>query len=333
MDYLAILKRAFRITCRYRALWLFGILLALFGGGGGGGGDGSSGGGGDGGSSFAQLLQILRYQLNNSDLERFSRDWALGPGAIAAIILGIVLFIVALIVLSVIIRYVCIGALIGMVDDVERTETTSIGSGFRIGWARFLRLFAISLVLGIPTAAILLGALLIALLPLPIVILGITGREVVLIALGILGMIGLFLLWILVALVALVVGAVVSVLTKFMHRRCVLAGEGVLESVREGFWMVRRNIRDASIIGLLLFGIELVLSIVLITAMLVGMGIVAGLVAASWFVTRAIIAAIGTGLPALLLLIAALTLLQGLVIVFRSAVWTLVYREMDGGAG
>ena len=35
MDYGRILARAFEITRRYRALWLFGFLLAVIGGSGG----------------------------------------------------------------------------------------------------------------------------------------------------------------------------------------------------------------------------------------------------------------------------------------------------------
>ncbi len=61
MDYGKILARAFEITRKYRALWLFGILAALFSGGNsfnvgnwvGGGGNG--GGGGDGSDVFPIL--------------------------------------------------------------------------------------------------------------------------------------------------------------------------------------------------------------------------------------------------------------------------------------
>ena len=37
MNQVALVKRAFAITRRYRVLWLFGILVALTSGGGGGG--------------------------------------------------------------------------------------------------------------------------------------------------------------------------------------------------------------------------------------------------------------------------------------------------------
>lgn len=51
MDFGRLLGRAFQITLHHRALWLYGFLLALFGGSGGsmnyrfpGGGSGSPGG-------------------------------------------------------------------------------------------------------------------------------------------------------------------------------------------------------------------------------------------------------------------------------------------------
>ena len=41
MDHVGILKRAVKLTWRNRALWFFGILLALTSGGGGGGANGN----------------------------------------------------------------------------------------------------------------------------------------------------------------------------------------------------------------------------------------------------------------------------------------------------
>ena len=46
MDYIAIFKRAFKLTIKYRALWLFGFFLALCSGSSGGNGNFSSPGSG-----------------------------------------------------------------------------------------------------------------------------------------------------------------------------------------------------------------------------------------------------------------------------------------------
>ena len=60
MDHVKILKQAWEITRHYRALWVFGIILALTSGTfWGGGGSGGRGGGGDGKSIDSQVADVL----------------------------------------------------------------------------------------------------------------------------------------------------------------------------------------------------------------------------------------------------------------------------------
>jgi hypothetical protein len=51
MNHINILKRAFNITVNYRALWIFGMLLALTTGSGNGGNGNMSSSSGDNGSN------------------------------------------------------------------------------------------------------------------------------------------------------------------------------------------------------------------------------------------------------------------------------------------
>lgn len=313
MDYTGILKRAARITWRQRALWLFGLLLAICSGGGGGGGGGR------------QAAQGLSYQFNHSDVDRLRSlpepSWPL----LIAFVLAAVGLVLLLILVHIVFQYLSTGALIGMVDEVEREGSTSVRSGFRTGRARFLRLLAISLLLGVPAAIVILGLLLIVLLPLPLIIMG-AGRDSAALAIvGVVGMVGLFLLWL---LVALVVGAVLGVLQEFMYRRCVLAGEGVLDSIRAGYDLVRRNLRDAGLTWLLLFGIRLAASVVLMPVALVALGLIAGVALAAWAIAGSVIAPLVVALPALLVAGAGLVFAKALLLVFGSTVWTLVYREL-----
>jgi hypothetical protein len=313
MNYTEILKRAGRITWHHRALWLFGVLLVLFGGG----SPSPAPNGNNGG-------QNVQYRFGYTDIEGLilpTVNWA----AVIAIMLAVLALILVLIVISIIVRYLSIGALIGMVDEVEREESTSIRSGFRTGWARFLRLFAVELLLGIPAAIIFIGLLLIVLVPLPLVIVGARGDAAILIVLGVIGMIGLFLLWLLLAIVA---GVVLHVLLQFAYRRCVLAGEGVFGSIREGYHMVRRNIRDAGLTWLLLLGIRLVLSVVLVPVGLLLLAVPVSMGAAAWAISRTLVGALVAGLPLLVVAIAGLVFVEALWLIFESAVWTLVYREI-----
>src|SRR5438105_4227365 len=138
MDHIRIIKRAFSITTSYRALWVFGIILALTTGGSRRLG-GSNGGGGRGGTGPGQF------------------HWpVIAPAVLHAIIVaGITLLCVFLIVgvIATIARYVSATALIRMVDQYETTgQKVGFRQGFRLGWSRrALRLFLLDLALGLIT--------------------------------------------------------------------------------------------------------------------------------------------------------------------------------------
>lgn len=318
MNYTAILKRAAEITWRHRALWLFGVLLALFGGSSGG----SGGGGGGAGPS-------LQYQFGHGDLAGLQMPPEVSVALVPFILLAALVFILVMIALAVVVGYTARGALIGMVDEVERTGATSLSSGFRTGWARFLRLFAIALVIGLP-ATIALMVLLIVLVapPVGVIVFGVGQDMPALAVLAGLAAVGLFLLWL---VLAIVVGAVIEVLSEVMYRRAVLDLDDVFQSVREGYRVVRSNLREVGLTWLILFGIRLALNIVLMPVAILAFGLVAMPGFAAWALTGSAVAALVAALPLLLVIGAALVLAQGIYLVFHSAVWTLVYREITSG--
>lgn len=311
MNYSAILKRAGHVTWRYRALWLFGILLALLGGGGGGGRDGAN----------VTLQPLFQWHEPAAYWGPMS-----GP-AIVGFLLLLIAFVAVLVVVSIVVRYISEGALIGMVDEIEGSSATSIGGGFRTGWTRFLRLFAISLLVWIPAIVVITLPLLIVAAPLLLIGVSAALHTAVFGAIGVIGTIGLGLLW---ALFALAVAAAADLLLEFMYRRCVLEREGVFASIRGGYHMVRRNLREAGLMWLLLFGINLALGVVLVPVALLGLGLVGGPALLAWAATRTVIAALLVGMPLLLVFIAAAVFVGGLYSVFRSTVWTLTYRDIAG---
>ena len=137
MDHVSILKRAFDITRRYKALWIFGILLALFGGTGGGGPNINIPGGGRG-RAPGRLPSFAPPQVD--------------PGTIIGIAVVCCCLLLLFTIAAIIISYVARTALYRMVDEIEETGTCpSWREGFRLGWSqRALRLFGIDLVIGIP---------------------------------------------------------------------------------------------------------------------------------------------------------------------------------------
>ncbi len=323
MNHTKVLKRAWHIVWSYRALWVFGFLLALTAGGGGSGG----------GNPLVQLnLGGEDFAGSGLRLERI-------PSNVGSMLLAIGIIVACLIVLLIIVaaiaRYVAATALIRMVDDHEETgRKRSIRQGFRMGWSRSaFRLFLIQLVVGLPIAVVFILLFALALAPL---LLWATGAE----AAGAIGTVITVGLCIIVILLAIVVSLILSVLKPFFQRVCVLQQMGVTESIRQGYAMVRGNLKDVGLMWLITVGLRIGWMILMIPAallLLVVSGALGGLLAllaggltglvfegaAPWIVGGVV------GIPIfILMLVAPLSLLGGLFEAFLSSTWTLTYREL-----
>jgi hypothetical protein len=340
MDHIKVLKRAWETTWRYRVLWVFGIILALTtGGSGGGNGGGSGGGGGNGGNGT--FTPPGDFPWPNW---RYTWD-EIPPHILSALIIGsisVICVILFLIVVGTIARYVAETALIRMVDDHEETgEQRSVRQGFRMGWSRTtFRLFLINLLISLPTtmAFILLFAL--ALAPL---LLWATGNRFA----GVIGTVATVGLFFLILFLAIVVGTVITLLRRFFWRACALEQLGVIDSIREGFDVVRRHVKDVVIMWLIMVGVRIGWAIAMVVSFIVLLpvvlllivvgGVVGGAPAlvigglASLFLEGPIPWVMGAviGLPIFILIMAApWVFLDGLMEVFKSSTWTLTYREL-----
>ncbi len=324
MDHLKILKQAFEITWRYRALWVFGILVALT----------TSRGGGNG--------RQLTYS-GDGDFPSFPGQVTppeIPPQVVGTLIvlgLGLVCLAIILAIVGIVVRYVATTALIGMVDDYAGTgEKRGVSWGINWGWSRTAwRLFLIDLLIGLPVAVAFIVLFLLALSPL---LLWTTGGEIA----GIIGTLATVAMIIPLILLLIVVSAVLSLLIQFFRRACALEGVGVIDAIRQGYSLVRRHLTDVGVMWLIMIGLGLAWLLVIIPLMillvLLGLGIgglsallVAGL--ASLILEGAVpwILAVIAGLPIFILVFAIPALfLGGLVEVFRSSVWTLTYRELRG---
>ena len=331
MDHIKVLKRAWETTWRYRALWVFGIILALTTAGGGYNFGGRAGGNGGGNGGFPPPGEFTMPEI---------------PPRIVTIlvVVGVALacLILLLIVVATVARYVAETALIQMVDHYEETgEQLGVRQGFRLGWSRTaFRLFLISLVIGLPTALVFILLFALALAPLLLWVTRFTAAGVI----GTVATIGLFFLTI---FLAIVVGVTLRLLTRFFWRACALEEGGVIEAIRQGFGVVMRHWQDVLIMWLIIIGVSigwaialLVITILLlpvIILLIVVGGVLGGLPALLvWGVTSLfaegalpwILAAV-VGIPILALVIALPFLfLGGLMEVFKSSVWTLTYREL-----
>jgi len=341
MEYGRIIRRALEITWRHKVLWAFGIAAALFGGAQGGHGGGGSG---------------IQYVFSGKDIEQWRQKMPWMPGcplrpwrwpqapppdwqAMVPVVLAVVaiLLVVALLVFvaSIIIRYTSLGALAGMVDEVERTESTSFRSGFKKGWSRLLRLFAIDLIIGMAmfvlilvlAALAIIGVLLAAA---PAILLFKAGT-----AAGVAGIlwavaVGLGLLLVLI-LVGLALEVLVTLIREFAFRACVIDGKGVFDALGAAIALTRSRSREAAFMWLLLLAINLAVGLVAIPLALLGVGGMLGPALFAFSTTGSVLAAVGVALPFVFIIVLASAVIGGIYLTFRSAVWTLTYRELRAG--
>jgi hypothetical protein len=350
MNFGEILKGAWHNVRRYRALWVFGIVLALvtfsweWAALMGGDDQGSTPSGlqierrpGETfGEAFRRALDQELDQAGRELDELLGQELDLKVGRdIVALITALLSVALALYLLGRVARYVSETALIRMVDRHQETgQQQTVRHGLRLGWSRGAwRLFLIELTVNLVAIAgsLLLFAVIFSSVPLwsqggePTVIIG----AVITAALFFLGVF---------AVVVIVAG--VSLVKIFSRRACAIEGLGVMASVYRGYSLVRGNLRQLVLPALVMLGINFgwpalvgVLALVLL-----GIGIVVGGLPAllvNWLAglaagtTTAIVIAVAVGVLLLLLvLVAPLVWLDGLREVFLSSMWTLTYREL-----
>jgi hypothetical protein len=262
--------------------------------------------------------------------------------ALIAVVIGVICVILVMIIVGTIAHYVAKTALIRMVDDHEETgEQRSIREGFRLGWSlTTLRLFLINLLIDLPTTLLFIVLFILTAAPLLLWATGSTPAGII----GTVATVGLFFL---VLFLAIVVGTVLNLLKRFFWRACALENFGVLDSIREGFDIVRRHLKDVVIMWLIMIGVRIgwaitmvvtfiVLFPIVLLLILIG-GVVGGVPAlligglTSLFLGGPVPWIVGgiVGLPIFILVMAApWVFLEGLMETFKSSTWTLTYREL-----
>jgi len=143
------------------------------------------------------------------------------------------------------------------------------------------------------------------------------------------------------AILAIIVATVALNLIKLFARRvCALEGTGVIASVRHGYAMLRRNLKDVGVMWLITAGVHIGWPIVIVPVviLLIAVGVllggglllaVRGLTglalseAAAW-----IVAGVAAGVLFILVLAVPLAFLGGLKETYLSSTWTLTYREL-----
>lgn len=352
MNYQQILTRAWHLLWGYRALWFFGLLLAL---------------------TTSSLIpgpadnpsNGIQFEIDKSDFDirsfdELRADWpeiteALDTAwrevtaseaweAVVVAIVGVAAIVLIALIVAAFVRYTSETAVIRMVDHHEATGVKlSVGQGLRLGWSRpAWRLFLIDLVIRLPLALLFLVLFGLTLVPLALWLTGDIGA-------GIFGVVLTSVSFLAVVFLAVVVGALVTLLMQFMRRVCVLEDAGVWQSIGRGFSLVRHNLKDALIVGVIMIGIGIVFTFFFLAALIVlvpvdllfvvlgGLisavpGVIAGYVTSA-FASGAVPYIVGSliAVPLFALIVAIpFAFVGGWLHIFRSSTWTLTYRSMMG---
>jgi len=353
MDPVKILKRAWYILWNYRALWIFGLVLALAAGA-------SSGHGSNNNRVHYEQNQGQSQQFTPHSVQEAFREMGremqklfkegipaehISGEALRAFLWVIGAFVVVMLIVGIIVaiaRYVSETAVIRMVDEYEGTSNKlTVREGMRLGWSNISwRLFLINLIVNLPAITLMLVFLLAGLGIYFAVVNGSTTFSSVSIVI----MIGLAFLAI---FVVVIVSILLHLLRNFFWRICVLEEASVSESLRRGIAMVRENWKNVGLMWLVMIGLGIVWAIASIILAIITLPIV---------LVTAVIAAIVVALPFLLLVGAFGTFLSGPLMwvaagifvlplffliafspwlllgswqsVYTSTVWTLTYREI-----
>jgi hypothetical protein len=363
MATIQIFKKSVRLVWRYRALWLFGVLLAL---------------------TVNSTLWLgfawnnegvveNRVIITNTAIIKFPGQGLTidfrQPGApdvridgvkpgwyreltkdssisdVWALLFSIGILVMIGILTTALLRYTSRAALIRMVDENERSgKMVGLGQGLRLGWSRVAgKLFLIDLAITLPV--ILIITLLFCLAVSPLFLLGaerISESLAGVIGISMLVLTGLGLVFLLIIAIC----TILSITRPVMRQACAVDGMGVGASIRQGFvllktrfdrvlitWLTWLAVRVAWTITII--PVSIVLSPVLLISMVAGTVIaavptilVAGI--ASQFVTSVFAWIIGAvfGFPVFVLVtFSPIFFLSGLVEAFMSSFWTFSYRE------
>jgi hypothetical protein len=350
-----ILKRAWHILWNYRILWVFGFLLAIFGGSRGGGGNGGGGSGykfngNNGSQTFTPSTNPQVYEAQQWFQHNIVPLFTHPAQHIATFVwigVGLFLLILAFAVIFALVRYPAETAVIRMVDEYEQTGTKqSFKQGWKMGWnRRAFRLWVIDLVISLPVFIFLavlagLGWL---------VYLGVRSGAEAAIASSVIAAVGCAFLFIFAFIILMVL---LGLLRQFFVRAAALENTGIAESFRYGWAMFKGNWKSAALMWLVMLGIGIASGIVMLIVffllipaylvLILPAAIVAAIPGLIAFGVTSIFSAgplawilgIIVAVPFFfMIMFAPLAVVNGWYLVYESSVWTLTYREIKALEG
>jgi hypothetical protein len=300
MDYGNILGRAWRITWRWKVLWILGFLASL------GGGYGSS----------SSNYRIAGDEWGPRGVRIPEEVWVLlAAFACLALLLGIALW-----VLSIMAR----GGLIAGVQQVEEEGSTSLGAAWRPGVRRFWTLFGISVLTGLPALIVIVaGIFIVGLLVFGTIAAIDAAAEVG----GILGGSATLLCGGAVCCGGILLAIVLDQIRVYAERATMLEGLGWIDAFKRGWQVLKENLGPTVVLWLIFLVIGFIVAGVIVAPLVavmmpLFMAMTRGGSPSGWILIPICFGG---------LLWVILTALIGSVVqTFTSATWTLAYRQFTG---
>ncbi len=319
-----ILTKAWKITWKFKVLWIFGILAGCgasnrsnfnFNNG------GSSGGGGSGGNGnvpefFRQFQNMRPEQAVQLFIDQYG-------GIIAAVIL-------VLCCLSILFYFLGIMGKTGLIKGIAKAEAGAESLTFGEIWTEslpyFWRMFVLSLLVGLPFFLLFVILLVGAGFAGYSAYTGNMAESGIMVLLA--GMLGVF---ILVTCILSLIMAVIGMIVEQVQNAIVLEDLGVLAAFSRGWDVFRRNLLSVFVVALLLWVIGIVVGLIIAIPIIIAVIPVAisiGVTAS----TGNYLVPILIGLACLVVLLPISWLLSGIEQTYFQSVWTLTYRRLTAPA-
>jgi hypothetical protein len=309
-----IIKKAWNITWRYRALWVLGLFAGVTGGGGAGGNFSS---GYNGGSNSGSGLSSGSNPFDTEAVRTAVTHW------LPAVIVGVALLLVIGFAFS-IIGIGARGGLVWAVNEIEEGRRPRLGEAWDAGFAKFWSLVALGFMIGIPLLVGWLVLILVVFVPIAGALAG--GRTPGAAAALVVPMCGVLAIGVPVLIVASLVLGVMHITSM---RFIVLEDSRASHALGESWHALRARFGDHVIMYLLNIGLNLAASLVLVIPILIVVfaavipAILAG--AAGHWGSFAVVLVV-----MFLLLVVVGFAYSAIWGTFTSALWTIFYRRLTG---
>jgi hypothetical protein len=297
MDYSGILKKAYHITIKNKILWLLGMMV-----------------GGGASCNFGSNADFGQEDIgSNFDFSSIWDYWYI------LVLIAVLIFFLLLIfiVLSVISR----GGLLHGVNKAGENQKVSFKESFKFGVSKFWRVLSLQLLFGL----IILSCIIV--LSAGIIMCVIIGLNLDFLIIKII----LILLGALIALLGFAAiiffSFIITLIDNYVFCYAVLEDQKVIESMKLGWSLFKKNISDTIILNLILFaigiGIGLVILMILIPICLVFFAVGYGFYLWLSWVGVVIISAI-----ALLIFLTIIFVIKGIMNVFTFSTWVNAWHEL-----